>query len=84
MHLSEETNYQPYLLGRLFSILEALQERANPNINATIRDKYFSSASATPAVVFPTLIRLAQAHLKKLSAGERVRYDRQIETSLVR
>lgn len=80
VHLSEETNYQPYLLGRLFSILEALQERANPGINATIRDRYFSSASATPAVVFPTLIRLAQAHMKKLSTGEKVHYDRQIES----
>lgn len=80
VHLSEETNYQPYLLGRLFSILEALQERANPGISATIRDKYFSSASATPAVVFPTLIRLAQAHLKKLTTGEKIYYDRQIDS----
>lgn len=84
VHLSEETHYQPYLLGRLFSVLEALQERANPNINATIRDKYFSSASATPAVVFPALIRLAQAHLKKLSAGDKVYYDRQIESIISR
>lgn len=66
VQLNEQTNYQPYLLGRLFSVLEALQEKTNPGINATIRDKYFNSASATPAIVFPTLIRLAQAHLKKL------------------
>ena len=76
--LNEQTNYQPYLLGRLFSILEALQEKANPGINATIRDKYFSSASATPATVFPTLIRLSQAHLKKLDGGWRIYFDRQI------
>ena len=80
VRLSEETNYQPYLLGRLFSVLEALQERANPNINATIRDKYFSSACATPAVVFPTLLRLAQAHLKKVSAGDKIYYDQQTES----
>ncbi len=78
VQLNEQTNYQPYLLGRLFSVLEALQEKANPGINATIRDKYFSSASATPAVVFPTLIRLAQAHLKKLDGGWPVYFDRQI------
>ena len=78
VQLNEHTNYQPYLLGRLFAVLEALQEKANPGINATIRDKYFSSASATPAIVFPTLIRLAQAHLKKLDYGWRIHFDRQI------
>ena len=78
MQLNEETNYQPYLLGRLFSILENLQEKANPGINATIRDRYFSSATATPAIVFPTLIRLAQAHLKKLPAKDKAYFDRQI------
>lgn len=75
--LNQET-YQPYLLGRLFAVLESLQEQANPGINATIRDKYFSSASATPAIVFPTLIRLAQAHLKKLNVGGRIHFDRRI------
>lgn len=78
VQLNEQTNYQPYLLGRLFSVLEALQEKANPGINTTIRDKYFSSASATPAIVFPTLIRLAQAHLKKLDGGWRIYFDRQM------
>ena len=78
VELNENTNYQPYLLGRLFAVLEGLQQAANPGINATIRDRYFNSACATPAVVFPQLIKLAQAHLKKLSAGSRVYYDRQI------
>lgn len=78
VHLNEDTNYQPYLLGRLFAVLEGLQEKANPGINATIRDKYFSSASATPAIAFPTLIRLAQAHLKKLDTGARIYYDKQL------
>ena len=56
----------PYTLGRLFSVLEAIQQYANPGINSTIKDKYFNSAAATPAVIFPTLINLAQKHLKKL------------------
>lgn len=77
VNMNQET-YQPYLLGRLFAVLEFLQEQANPGINATIRDRYFSSASATPAIVFPTLIRLAQAHLKKLSTGGCIYFDRQI------
>ena len=84
VNLNEETNFQPYLLGRLFSVLEALQTKANPSINATIRDKYFSSACATPAVVFPTLLKLAQAHLKKLDTGSRIYYDRSIQEVLAR
>ena len=78
VQLNEETRYAPYLLGRLFSVLEALQQSANPGINTTIRDRYFSSACATPAIAFPTLLRLAQAHLKKLNSAGRVYYDKQI------
>ena len=78
MELNENTNYSPYLLGRLFAVLENLQQSANPGINTTIRDRYFNSACATPAVTFPLLIKLAQAHLKKLSTGGRIYFDRQI------
>ena len=39
---------------------------ANPGINTTIRDRYFNSASATPAVVFPTLLKLDMSHMNKL------------------
>ncbi len=62
----------PYRLGRLFSVLEEIQAAANPNINTTIKDKYFNSAASTPAMVFPTLGALAQKHLRKLSVGQRV------------
>jgi CRISPR-associated protein Csd1 len=55
-----------YLLGRLFAILERAQDRANPAISSTIRDKYFGSAAATPQNVFPILFRLGQQHLGKL------------------
>ena len=64
--LNEEKTYAPYVLGRIFSILEAVQEAANPGINATIMDKYFDSASTTPAVVFPVIIKLGNHHLQKL------------------
>lgn len=84
VELNEHSNYPAYVLGRLFSVLEALQEEANPNINATITDKYFNSACATPAVVFPQLIRLAQAHLKKLREGTRIHFNRQITDLLGR
>ena len=68
----------PYTLGRLFSVLEAIQYSANPGINATIRDKYFNSASATPGRVFPTLINLAQKHLRKLDKGWSISYSKQL------
>ena len=78
VELNQDTVYQPYLLGRLFAVLEGLQQAANPGINTTIRDRYFNSACATPAVVFPQLIKLAQAHLKKLGGGLEVNYNKQI------
>ena len=79
--LNPDATHAPYLLGRLFSVLEAIQSAANPGINATIKDKYFNSAAATPALVFPTLIGLAQKHLKKLGGsakGLAVSYDKQL------
>ena len=78
VQLNENTTYLPYRLGRLFAVLEALQQKANPGINATIKDRYFNSACATPAVVFPALIRLAQNHLNKLDGGVKVYYDKMI------
>ncbi len=67
-----------YTLGRLFSVLEAIQSSANPGINATIKDKYFNSASATPSRVFPSLIDLAQKHLRKLDKGLSISYAKQL------
>lgn len=84
VELNESTNYQPYLLGRLFAVLEGLQQAANPGINTTIRDRFFNSACATPGVVFPQLIKLAQAHLKKLDGGLSVYYNRQLGDILSR
>lgn len=53
-----------YRLGRLFAVLERAQQIALPDINATIKDKYFGAASTTPRSVFPVLLRLAQHHLR--------------------
>lgn len=82
MSLDETNDSIPCILGRLFSVLERVQEEANPGIKATIKNRYFNSAAATPAVVFPVITKLAQNHLNKL-AGERkslaVFFERQIE-----
>lgn len=78
VELNEQSIYLPYRLGRLFAVLEAVQQKANPNINTTIKDRYFNSACATPALVFPTLLRLAQSHLSKIGGGAEVYYDKMI------
>lgn len=77
VNLNESTNV-PYILGRLFSVLEAVQSAANPGINTTIKDRYFNSACATPAMTFPTLIKLAQKHLQKLNTANATYYNKQI------
>ncbi len=79
MGLNENCNEQAYVLGRLFAILELIQKDANPGINSTIKDRYFNSACATPASVFPILIKLKNSHLKKLernSTGLRIQYEK--------
>lgn len=58
------TTNSAYRLGRLFSVLERLQGAALGQRNATVRDRFYASASATPALVFPSLIRNARNHSK--------------------
>mgnify|MGYP002311759991 FL=1 len=76
--LNEASTDTAYTLGRLFSVYEAVQQTANPGINATIKDKYFNSAAAMPASIFPVLNNLYQKHLRKLEGGQRVYYDKQV------
>lgn len=60
-------NREPaYLCGRLLAVLEATQRAALGDVNATIVDRYFGTASSAPAAVFGRLIRGAQPHLSKL------------------
>ena len=78
--LNEASTDTAYTLGRLFSVYEAVQQAANPGINTTIKDKYFNSAAAMPAGIFPVLNNLYQKHLRKLDGRQRVYYDKQIMT----
>src|SRR5690625_871345 len=65
--LNKESTHPGYRLGRLFAVLEDVQRGAlGGRVNATIRDRYYGAASATPASVFPILLRNAQNHLAKL------------------
>jgi CRISPR-associated protein Csd1 len=74
----DETNTNTgYRLGRLFAVLEKIQEEANPGINTTIRDRYYGAASSTPVAVFQTLMRLKNHHLAKLeNRGRAVNLER--------
>lgn len=56
----------PYLLGRLFAVLERVQEEALPGVKATIRTSYWGTASTSPAQVFHLLFNLAQKHITKI------------------
>lgn len=66
-----------YRLGRLFAVLERIQEESSPGLNATIRDRYFGASSSTPRTVFPILNRLKNHHLAKLdNRGRAVNLER--------
>jgi len=67
--LNKENPNVPYRLGRLFAVLERAQADTNREMKSTINSKYFSSASTTPAVVFPVLLKLAQHHIAKSDWG---------------
>ena len=66
MSLNRESKDPAYTCGRLFAALETAQRGALGKVNATIRDRYMGAASATPATVFPLLIKNAQSHLGKM------------------
>jgi CRISPR-associated protein Csd1 len=79
--LNLENKTPAYLLGRLFSLLEKAQiEAHNEKLNRTIRDRYFGAASATPAIVFPQLLRLVQHHISKSNYGGAI--DKKIQAVL--
>ncbi|MEW5837791.1 MAG: type I-C CRISPR-associated protein Cas8c/Csd1 [Pseudomonadota bacterium] len=75
----DPANLNPaYRLGRLFAVLEKIQEEASPGLNATIRDRYYGAASSTPISVFTTLLRLKNHHLGKLHQGRAVQMEKLI------
>jgi len=70
-----------YRLGRLFAVLDAAQRAGVGKVNAGVRDKFIAAASATPARVFPLLLRSAQYNLqsarKKGREGRAIRLDKE-------
>lgn len=60
----DPNNLNPaYRLGRLFALIEGAQRAALPSLNATVKDRYFGAACATPARVFPLLHKNAMNHI---------------------
>ena len=72
--LDKENKNQGYLCGRLFAVLEKIQEDANRQ--HSIRERYMNSASATPAMVFPTILNLSSHHAEKLTEGRNVYFEK--------
>ena len=79
--LDEQRKDTAYLLGRWFAILEKIQKDAlGENLNTTIKDRFLTAASSTPAAVFPRMIQLSHHHLKKIeSAGIRINHEKRTQ-----
>ena len=85
MALDKSNSNPAYLAGRLFALLERIQEEAIPEVKANITDRYFRTASATPGIIFGRLLQLSAFHLssiKKKQGGRGYYFDRQIQEVL--
>lgn len=84
MSLNEQATIPAYVLGRLFAVLEKAQQDAIGDVNASIKDRYFASACASPVTVFPILLRLSQHHISKVKQGGKrtFNFDRRIQEIL--
>jgi CRISPR-associated protein Csd1 len=79
MSLDRTNTSTGYRLGRLFAVLEKIQEEANPGINTTIRDRFYGAASSSPVAVFPQLLKLKNHHLSKLTnPGRKVNFEKEL------
>ena len=68
-----------YRIGRLFAVLERIQEKASSTtLNSTIRDRFYGAASSTPVTVFPQLLKLKNHHLDKIDERFKKYYERLI------
>lgn len=72
--LDKENKNQGYLCGRLFAVLDKIQEDANNQ--HSIRERYMNSASATPATVFATILNLSSHHSENLNEGRKIYFEK--------
>lgn len=80
MSLDPNNTNVAYRIGRLFAILEIIQEKSAlpQKINTTIRDRFYGAASSSPITVFPRLLSLKNSHIKKLKEGEKIYFEKLI------
>jgi len=79
MSLDPDRTDPAYRFGRLFAAVEKTQEDALGKVNASVRDRFYSAASATPVTVFPRLLRTYQHHLAKLEGGLKVNREKLLQ-----
>lgn len=73
--LDKSNTNQGYLCGRLFAVLDKIQEDANGI--SSIRERYMNAASATPASVFATILNLSSHHMEKLTNdGKKIFFEK--------
>ncbi len=72
--LDKDNNNQGYLCGRLFAVLDKIQEDANNQ--HSIRERYMNAASATPATVFATILNLSSHHAENLNEGRKIYFEK--------
>ena len=79
MSLDKSNTDVAYRLGRLFAVLEKIQEDANPGLNSTIRERFYGAMSSTPSTVLPLLMRLKNHHLAKIdNPGRKYYFEKEI------
>ncbi len=86
MSLDRKNTDVGYRLGRLFAIVERIQTEAVPGANATVRDRFFGAAAATPGRVFPVILKNAQhglAKIRKDKPGWAVNLDKSLQEILI-
>ena len=73
--LDKDNTNQGYLCGRLFAVLDKIQEEANNQ--HSIRERYMNSASSTPAAVFSTILNLSNHHVENLkNEGRKIYFEK--------
>jgi CRISPR-associated protein Csd1 len=79
--LDKENTNQGYLCGRLFAVLDKIQEEANNQ--HSIRERYMNSASSTPAAVFSTILNLSNHHMENLKNEGRKIYFEKLKQEII-
>lgn len=79
--LDKDNTNQGYLCGRLFAVLDKIQEEVNNQ--HSIRERYMNSASSTPAAVFSTILNLSNHHADNLKNEGRKIYFEKLKQEII-